>query len=546
MDDLTITYRDEPVGSREATTPSVDSLQDFATLGHILLTGNTAPQHATFEDDYWVLGTDYKLFPDSPGGLTWGLFSKQISGEDGTFGVPITLALVLSELFSSIGLTLCFDPYGPTWCCDLQIQWWRAGTVIRTKDFAPDAWQYVCYEEVRNFDMVTITFRKMSHGYRFLKLQSLTYGITRVFDSEECYSTDLYQDTDLLSDVVAVNTLDFVLRNKSAVDFLFQRRQILYAQYGKELLGVYYISTAEKVGGNRYDIHAVDLVGLAEMASDHPGGFYDGVRADALASEILGSDISWAMDDDLKGVLLYGHLPKASRRENLRQLAFALCAIVLTGHRTNIQISRMSRTKLLGSFDNPKGYENGSISTGTLVTSVSVTAHSYIKSDDPTTLYEDELTGDEMLEFSDPVCDLAITGGQIVASNANYAVIRGTGSKVILTGYQYKHIKRVYSKANPLKNANDADNPVSYQDMTLVSPHNVQDVLAACYAYNLRLDTVKGKVLTTTERPGDYVEILTDSDGVKKGHLLSLDYVPSTKLAADAVILADYEGDDAG
>ena len=220
--------------------------------------------------------------------------------------------------------------------------------------------------------------------------------------------------------------------------------------------------------------------------------------------------------------------------------------MVLTGHRTNIQISRMSRTKLLGSFDNPKGYENGSISTGTLVTSVSVTAHSYIKSDDPTTLYEEELTGDEMLEFSDPVCDLAITGGQIVESNANYAVIRGTGGKVILTGYQYKHIKRVYSKANPLKNANDADNPVSYQDMTLVSPHNVQDVLAACYAYNLRLDTVKGKVLTATERPGDYVEILTDRDGIKKGHLLSLDYVPSTKLAADAVILADYEGDDAG
>ena len=282
------------------------------------------------------------------------------------------------------------------------------------------------------------------------------------------------------------------------------------------------------------------------MASDHPGGFYDGVRADVLAAEILGSDISWAMDDDLKGVLLYGHLPKASRRENLRQLAFALCAMVLTGHRTSIQISRMSRTKLWGSFDNPKGYENGSISTGTLVTSVSVTAHSYIKSDDPTTLYEEELTGDEMLEFSDPVCDLAITGGQIVASNANYAVIRGTGSKVILTGYQYKHIKRVYSKANPLKNANDADNPVSYQDMTLVSPHNVQNVLAACYAYNLRLDTVKGKVLTATERPGDYVEILTDSDGVKKGHLLSLDYVPSTKLADDAVILADYEGDDAG
>lgn len=545
MPDLTITYSDAPAGAKEATTPSTDDMQDFCNLADILRDGNTAPQHATFEDGYWVLGPDYKLFPNQPRGVTWGLFSKQISGEDGIFEQPVVLMLVLSALYSSVGLTMEFDPYGPTWCCDLEIQWWRSGDVIHTQEFQPDRWQYFCQAEVRNFDLVTITFKQMSAGYRFLKLQSLTYGITRVFDSEECFSADLCQDTDLLSDTVSVNTLDFVLRNKSAINFLFQRRQLLQAKYGTELMGVYYISNSEKVGRNRYEIHAVDLVGLAEMASDHYGGYYDGIRADALVAEILGDSIPWTMDEDLAGTLLYGHLPIASRRDNLQQVAFALSAMVCTGHRNFIEITRPTNT-LRGSFDNPKGYENGSISSGTLVTSVSVTAHSYELSAESTNLYDNVLDGETTLEFSEPVANLEITGGVILESNANRAVIQGTGAKVLLTGYEYKHIKQVYTKDNPLKNANDAENAVSYSDMTLVSPHNVAQVLAACYAYNLRQDTIKGKVLTTAERPGDYVEILTDADGVKRGHLLSMDYVASTKLAADAVIVADYEGDDAG
>lgn len=544
MPDLTITYSDEPSGAREATTPATEDLEDFCHLPDILLAGNQAPQHATFEDGYWVLGTAFRLFPDQPKGLTWGLFSKQISGEDGTFAQPITLVLALSAVYSSIGMTLQFDPYGPTWCNDLDIQWWRNGAQIHSKTFHPDAWQYVCLEEVHNFDMVVITFKKMSAGYRFLKLQALTYGITRTFDSEECFNIDLCQDTDLISDTVSVNTLDFRLMNKSAINFLFQRRQLLQAKYGNELLGVYYISTHSK-SGRRYDIHAVDLVGLAEMAGDHQGGIYNGIRAEDLVAEILGDAIPWVMDDDLKDVLLYGYLASTGKRENLRQVAFALCAMVVTGHRSYVEITRQKKV-LAGTFPDVKSYENGAVESGALVTAVRVTAHSYTLGDSVTTLYEDVLTGDDELNFSEPIGDLQITGGQIVSSNANHAVIRGTGAQVVLTGRQYVHQKRVYTKTNPLKNANDADNSVEYKDMTLVSSHNIQEVLASCYARQLRQDTIKGKVQTLTERPGDYVEAITDDGEVRKGHVLSLDYVASAKLAAEAVILADYTGEDAG
>lgn len=546
MKDFTITYVDEPVGAREATTASCTSQQNFARLADMFADKNTAPQCATFEDGYWILGPDFRLFPDDPDACTWGLFSKRMSGADGLFSPPITLTLDLHGTYSSVGITMEFDPYGPTWCQDLTITWYRAGAVIHTQDFQPDGWQYTCYAEVSSFDKVTIVFRRMSAGYRYLKIQHLTYGITRIFDSNECYDVDLFQDTDLISDTVSVNTMDFELRNRSSINFLFQRKQLMLARFGEELLGAYYISTAKKRSGGKWSVHTVDQVGLAEMAGDHAGGIYEGVPAGELAEEILGPGFTVKMDDGLKSTPMYGYLPKASKRDNLQQLAFALSAMVVTAHRKHIEIVRLSRTKVLGEFDDLRGYENGSLSSDTLVTAVHVTAHEYVLSDAADKLYDGVLDGTETISFSEPIGALAITGGSILSSCANQAIIQGSGGKVTLAGRKYNHIKRVHSRENPLKNVNDVENEVSYSDMTLVSPHNVAGVLDACYAHSLRLDTVEGKVLTETERPGDYVEVLTDEDGVKRGHLISLDYVASTKLAANAVILADYEEDNAG
>lgn len=134
--DLKITYIDEPVGALEGTTPSVTSLQAFCALEDILDTKNTAPQRATLEDGYWVLGTAYRFFSDEPEKETWGLFSQAISIGDGAFTTPVVLTLELDDLYSSIGLTLRFDPYGPTWCSDMTAAWYRDDTLLAQEDFA--------------------------------------------------------------------------------------------------------------------------------------------------------------------------------------------------------------------------------------------------------------------------------------------------------------------------------------------------------------------------------------------------------------------------
>lgn len=540
--DLKITYIDEPVGALEGTTPSVTSLQAFCALEDILDTKNTAPQRATLEDGYWVLGTAYRFFSDEPEKETWGLFSQAISSGDGAFTTPVVLTLELDDLYSSIGLTLRFDPYGPTWCSDMTAAWYRDDTLLAQEDFAPDDWEYTCYKEVRNFNKVVLTFKAMSHGYRYLKLERISYGITRVFDSEECYAADLYQDTNVVSDELAVNTLDFTLRNRSDVGFLFQRRQGLRVTFGDELLGIYHISTSSRAGKNLYDIHAVDKVGLLEMAGDHAGGVYNGVAASVILAEIMGA-IPYTLASSLASVTLTGWLSKAPRRDNLQQVAFALGAMVRTGHSEAVDILPMPTGNATASWGQTESYEGGSVETAAPVTEVQLVAYAYLTGGESETLYDAELTGQAHVDFDAPVYGLAITGGEIVSSDANGAVIAGTGTQVVLTGTKYKEVKRIYAKENPLRSGNDEDNPVRYEGMTLVSPAMAPALLEKLYGVCMRQDTVKGKVLTVTERPGERVSILTDDGEMRTGHLISLDYTATGKLAADVAVLCDKEAE---
>ena len=144
------------------------------------------------------------------------------------------------------------------------------------------------------------------------------------------------------------------------------------------------------------------------------------------------------------------------------------------------------------------------------------------------------------VEFSEPYGGLTVTGGTIVSQGVNYAVLSGTGSTVTLKGIKYSSTESLYSKENPDRNAADADYVVSYNDMTLVSPTNVNSVLNHCYDLRKRTRTVKAKALISGEKIGDFVGVWYDGD-VLYGNIVSMDYSISAKTAANVEILIDDE-----
>ena len=528
-----IIYRDVAPGAQEAAALSMEEIQPFSDLKAVNQ-GADIPAMSTFEWNQWTLDGSRDLFPEDPEPGTWGAWSLAQSDGEGRFSIPPVLTIQFDALFSSVGLSFTFDTAEPCWCSDLNIKWYQNETILAQQDFVPDSAEYTCLREVSAYNKLVITFRKTVLPYRFLKLGGVIYGQTRVFGREELRRVNLFQAASVISEELEINTCDLTLSSKDPVPFLFQRKQPMEIYHDNILQGVFYVSTSKRVGPAIYEIETTDAVGLLDE-ENHLGGVYVEKRVDALAADILGPN-AYDLDPSLAGKTVTGWLPIATRRENLAQLAFAIGAVVDTSGSEVIRIYPV-RSNVTSDFGAERIYSGSDIDTAALVTGVEVTAHKYAAGTENKELFRDTLTGQAMVTFGEPVAGLSVSGGTLLESNANYAVISGTGSVVALTGKPYQHTTRTVRVEKPDLQASEVVNIYQVTDATLVSDGNAQAVAQRVYDYYQRRETVNAQLVLQQELPGDVVTVQTEFDGAKEGTILSLDIDLARKRIGEAVIL---------
>lgn len=274
---------------------------------------------------------------------------------------------------------------------------------------------------------------------------------------------------------------------------------IYYA--GDVLVGKYYIQTITPMGRTRCKIEATSTVGLL-IKSRHNGGVYSEAKAGTLFAEIL-SGISYTILPALANAVIYGFLPRASRRDNLQQLLFATGGALFPGADGTLNITTMSDS-VVGSFDASRCYIGGSVPSEEPPSGVQVTEHNYFATSgtEPETLLEEGVDGEITVEFSGPHYDLACTGGTIVESSANHAVIQAHAF-VTLTGKPYTHITRIVTAGD----ASDTDNVKTITNATLVNPQIAQALAIRLLDYVQHSTRIKQDVLFGIERAGQMVEV---------------------------------------
>lgn len=527
-----IIYKDIAPGAKEAATPSIQDIQDFCDPNDLKNT-ITVPKIATLEMDYWKLDGTFGVMPEDREGA-WGIWSNSLSGEDGSFATPPELTLSFGELHTSVGITLYFDPYGPDWCNDLNIKWYRGASLLSSKNYAPDAVQYTCLNEVKNYNKLVITFRSTSKPYRYLKLSDILYGYIRAFDSSELRSVHLYQAASVLSEEVEINSLNLVVSSKDPIPFVFQHKQPLEVYQDDVLQGVFYIKSSKRQGERLYYIEADDTVGLL-ADSTHMGGIYHNVTAATVIADIL-DGYAYDLNLSLGAVVVTGWLPIASRRDNLAQVAFAIGAVVDTSGSDKIRIYP-AKTAISDTLDPSRVFSGSDIDTDAVVTRVEVTEHAYSAGSDTKDLYQNYLDGSATVTFSEPMHSLTITGGTIASSGANYAVITASGATVTLKGSGYRHTTRIRTQNNTDASALDQENVIQVTDATLVSSGNSASVAQRVFDRYMRRNKVNAKLLLGDIIPGDVISISTEFDGIKTGTVQSLDINLSRKRIGEAVIL---------
>lgn len=179
------------------------------------------------------------------------------------------------------------------------------------------------------------------------------------------------------------------------------------------------------------------------------------------------------------------------------QVCFASMAIVNTSNCNVVEIKNLENDvkQTIPLHRIKQGQNFDTVST---VTSVQITSHAYTPSDGEAEVYKaaDSGVGQNILvTFSEPLHDLGIVGGEILESGVNYAIINANRESCVLGGYKYDHATSIRTKKNPKVLATETENPISLANATLVTASNVDEVLAYCYDWMIKTDSVNMKIV---------------------------------------------------
>lgn len=318
---------------------------------------------------------------------------------------------------------------------------------------------------------------------------------------------------------------------------------------GDKLFGKFYLESIVRTGKLSYELHCVSGVGLLRP-STHYGGLYNGHKARDVIADIVGGLVDYIIDDEIAAVPLYGWLPIASRRDNLRDVLFAIGGQIRKDTAGQVQIvpQRIGDAYSIAAEDL---YMGGSVTGIDAATGVAVTEHTYISlsSDEETTLFDGESAAEEMVtpggkvvtgvlvEFSEPIHDLSVQNAEILESGANYAVLSGS-TAALLTGKRYTHTKRVITRNND--NGSTVPSVVTANDCALVNIMNAELVaerLMAYYGYAREIDT---EFVVTGQKPGDAVKFTGPFGDEVDGYISSMEISGASTLKASAKIISGF------
>lgn len=507
------------------------------------------PGYAICAPGFALLDGNYINFPDNA--ADYGYISSEISGTDGLFSRTVVatgakpgtgfypamflypsktskkeindpeLTVLFSQKFTSVGLLITFNLMSGDYCTRIRVKWYSDSALLSAMEFAPDSERYFCNNYVQAYNKIVITFLETSKPLRPVFVTRLDYGIYREFLSDELMEVSCLQEINAVSENISTNTMTFTARPKTSIPFDFQKKQKLNLFFNGRRLGSFYLKNGARKSKVDYHMDTHDAIGVLD-GSEYHGGIYTGQQLGVVLEELFADeDFNYLLDDSLADIPLYGYIPYTTKHNALVQLAFAVGAVVDTSNYDGVLIYPQ-QTEASGEFTAADTFDGLTLEHNDVVTGVRLTVHSWQPTQEVEELYNDVLSGRAEIIFSEPHHSLSITGGEIIESNANYAIVAGTGAVVVLTGKKYNHMTSSVLRENPNIAFNKNIKEVS--DATLVHSGNAQEVLDRVYDYYQRAENVVGDVLLADKVLGQVVGVDTGYDGRRTGTLESIDY----------------------
>ena len=307
-----------------------------------------------------------------------------------------------------------------------------------------------------------------------------------------------------------------------------------------------FLQSCKRIGKYKFRLTCASGIGLISK-SQHYGGIYAGETLGNLLADIVGGAFVYQIDADVAAILVWGWLPVATRRSNLRKLLEANGIIIRTNSDGNLWFTVPTQ-------DSPKAIsdarilDDGAVDYPTPIAAVKITEHAFtaLPTDPFKTLFDGDAVGEPivtpkqknvtgmLVTFAEPMHDLSVKNGRILESGANYAVL-GPSPNCTLTGYAYTHTRRVLTRGNQCASE---DATKCLEDCTLVNLMNSELVADRWYQFYTSRRTVQISAVWNGEQPSDAVTFSDPYDDPFTGIITNLDVRLSNTLMADMEVTA--------
>lgn len=547
------------VTAKEDSNLTVNDKQNFVDILDLKEDDLEEIKYGTCEKNQFALDGSFELMPDVENLDNMGWWSYQMSNEVGNFATPLVMEINFSEVHSSLGLTFVFSEAGD-FCSKLNLKYYDLqNNLISDVNFNPDSYIYVCNNIVENYAKIVVSFFSTNNPFRYLKVYKILYGADIVFEGDNLMNANILEEVDLLSSEVSINTLDFTtysaddkfnIINPKGFYSLLQQRQKLdvtetFIKDNKvKEMGTFYLDTWANEKDKIMKFGAIDLIGIIDK-TDFKGGMYTIISFYDLIKEIMTSvhltEEDFEIEEDLKNVTLTGYIPICTHREALQQAVFAVGAVADCSRSSKIKIytvkdqvenAVIERTNV---FQDTKKLEQNE-----LVTGVSIVAHNFTLGNEIEKLYDGTLDkGETKILFNEPVHDLTCSGGTIIESNCNYAVVSvSETSDVVVNGYKYKDNLQTYLVEVENLNISQKQNTLKIESAYLVNKSNAVSVAKKVLNYYQKTYKTSFDFLLKDECLSDDVQLEGDFEQKFVGHITKLDidltggFLASTELNA--------------
>ena len=222
---------------------------------------------------------------------------------------------------------------------------------------------------------------------------------------------------ELRADALEADTLDITVLSESGTIRYFDKNEKVEFFRSGSRVGTYHLQSVTRVGPKLYTLSALSAVGLL-IVRPHRGSIYTGQTVAEVVAEICG-DIPILIEPVYRNIKLYGWLPIASARDNLRQVLFAIGAWLHTDENGTLRVQKLwDGTASVIDF-NSVDSRNIHVKHLDPVSAVAVTEHQYIAGTEDVTLFEGTAQQGDVIEFDEPAHTLTAEGFTILESGAS-------------------------------------------------------------------------------------------------------------------------------